>query len=270
MVASLNRIVSFAGLQEAEGHEEELGGGFILHHIQDHVIWKLHAFGLDLSITKHVVMMWIVAAILILLFTTIFRKPKLVPSGLANFFESIIAYLEEDVIRPYLGDEGRKYAPYLFTAFFFVLLCNLFGLVPGAATATGNIGVTTAMALMTFFLGQISGMKYHGVFGYFKGLIPPGLPIFVLPIIIPIEIIGLLTKHVALAIRLFANMIAGHIVISALLLIVFTFKSFLVGGVTLGGILFVSMLEVLIALIQAYVFTILSSVFIGMAVHQEH
>jgi F-type H+-transporting ATPase subunit a len=117
---------------------------------------------------------------------------------------------------------------------------------------------------------QIAGIKNHGLVGYFKGLIPPGLPIFILPIMVPVELISLCTKHFALAIRLFANMVAGHVVIFALLLIIFTFKSYVIGAVTLGGILFVSLLEILIALIQAYIFTILSSVFIGMAVHQEH
>lgn len=269
MTFPLGKIVSNVGGGET-GNHEELGGGFILHHIQDQTIWELDAFGFDISITKHILMMWIVSSILIVLFSMAFRKPKLIPTGISNFFESIVAYLEKEVIRPYLGNASHQYAPYLLTAFFFVLLCNLLGLIPGGATATGDIGVTTALALLTFCTVQIAGIKHHGLFGYFKGLIPPGLPIFILPIMIPVEIVGLFTKHVALAIRLFANMVAGHIVIFALLLIVFTFKSFIVGGVTLGGILFVSLLELLIALIQAYVFTILSSVFIGMAVHQDH
>jgi F-type H+-transporting ATPase subunit a len=173
-------------------------------------------------------------------------------------------------MKPYLGHHSHQYAPYLLTAFFFVLLCNLFGLVPLAATATGNISVTAALALLTFCMVQIAGIKNHGLVGYFKGLIPPGLPIFILPIMVPVEIISLLTKHFALAIRLFANMVAGHVVIFALLLIIFTFKYWAVGVVTLGGILFVGLLEVLIALIQAYIFTILSAVFIGLAVHQDH
>ncbi|MFQ5675575.1 MAG: F0F1 ATP synthase subunit A, partial [bacterium] len=213
---------------------------------------------------------WIVSALLITTLSLLFRKPKLVPRGLANFFEFIIVYLQEDVMQPYLGSHSRKYASYLLTAFFFILLTNLLGLVPGAATATGDISVTAALALLTFCMVQIAGVRSHGLWGYLKGLIPPGLPLFILPIMIPVEVVSLFTKHFALAIRLFANMIAGHVVIFALLLIIFTFKSWLVGGLTLGGILFVSLLEILIALIQAYIFTILSAVFIGMAVHQEH
>ena len=253
-----------------QGEHEELGADFIMHHITDHPLVKLELFGIDVSITKHVVMMWIAAAVLIVVLTSIFRKPNLVPRGLANFFEFIIEYLEKEVMKPYLGHHSHYYAPYLLTAFFFVLVCNLFGLVPLAATATGNISVTAAMALLTFCMVQFAGIKSHGLVGYFKGLIPPGLPIFILPIMVPVEIISLFTKHFALAIRLFANMIAGHVVIFALLLIIFTFKNPFVGVATLGGILFVALLEVLIALIQAYIFTILSAVFIGLAIHQDH
>lgn len=270
MVGLARGFFSFfdGGGQEAE--HQELGSEFIMHHITDQVLIKIQLFGFDLSITKHILMMWIVAAILVFILSWLFRKPKLVPSGLANLFESIIVYLEEEVMRPYLGSQSRRYAPYLLTAFFFILLCNLLGLVPGAATATGDISVTAALALLTFMMVQFAGIRNHGFVGYCKGLIPPGLPIFILPIMVPVEIVSLFTKHFALAIRLFANMVAGHVVISALLLIIFTFKSWIVGGITLGGILFVSLLEVLIALIQAFIFTILSSVFIGMAVHQDH
>lgn len=248
----------------------KLGADFVLDHILDHKLFDLQLFGMDLSITKHVLMMWIASAILVAVFAAAFRKPKLVPTGLANFFEMIIVYLEDDVMRPYLGGDSRKYAPYLLTAFFFVLFCNLLGLVPFAATATANISVTVGLALLTFALVQAAGIQSNGLVGYFKGLIPPGLPFFILPIMVPVEIIGMCTKHVALAIRLFANMVAGHVVIFALLLIIFTFKNWFVGFVTLGGILFVSLLEILIALIQAYIFAILSSVFIGLAVHQDH
>ncbi|MFQ5708335.1 MAG: F0F1 ATP synthase subunit A [bacterium] len=252
------------------GEHEKLGANFVMHHITDHVLVNIHVLGVDLSITKHVVIMWIVAALLIAVLSLLFRKPKLVPHGLANFVEFVIVYLEEEVMLPYLGKQSRKYAPYLLTAFFFILICNLMGLVPFGASATGNISVTASLALLTFCMVQIAGVRSHGLIGYCKGLIPPGLPIFILPIMIPVEIISLLTKHFALAIRLFANMVAGHVVIFALLLIIFTFRNWAIGGFTLAGILFVGLLEVLIALIQAYIFTILSSVFIGLAIYQEH
>ncbi|MFQ5636627.1 MAG: F0F1 ATP synthase subunit A [bacterium] len=252
------------------GGHDKLGADFIMHHITDHPLVGIHLFGMDFSITKHILMMWIASAILIITFSLLFRKPKLIPSGLANLFESIIVFLQDEVMRPYLGKDSYKYAPYLLTAFFFILLCNLMGLVPGAATATGNISVTVALALLTFVMVQAAGIKNSGLIGYFRGLIPPGLPWIILPIMIPVELVGLLTKHFALAIRLFANMVAGHVVIFALLLIIFTFENWFVGGITLGGIIFVSLLEILIGFIQAFIFTILSSVFIGMAVHPDH
>ncbi len=263
----------FLGGEEGGDHptgHEELGADFIMHHITDQVLVELHVAGFDISITKHVVMLWISAAILVAVLVPALRRPKLIPTGVTNFFESIIVWLEGEVMRPFLGDHSRRYAPYLLTAFFFILVANLLGLVPGSATATGDISVTAALALLTFIMVQVAGIKNHGFWGYWKGLIPPNLPFPVLLIMIPVEIIGLMTKHFALAIRLFANMIAGHVVIFSFLLIIFTFKSWLVGGLTLGGLLFVSLLEVLIALIQAFVFTILSAVFIGMAIHQEH
>jgi F-type H+-transporting ATPase subunit a len=270
MTAFLSFVYTALTGGEVAGENEAAGAEYIMHHITDSDVIPIHLFGFDITITKHVIMMWIAAGLLILTFSVIFRKPKLVPTGLANFFEYIITYLQEDVMRPYLGSHSLRYAPYLLTAFFFILTCNLLGLVPMGATATGNISVTSALALLTFFMVQVSGIKNHGFTGYFRGLIPPGLPVFVLPIMIPVEFISMFTKHFALAIRLFANMTAGHVVIFALLGLIFTFKNWFVGGITLWGILFVSLLEILIALIQAYIFTILSSVFIGMAVHQEH
>lgn len=252
------------------GHSKAIGPDFIMDHVKDHHLWDFHPFGFDLSITKHILMMWIASAIMILLFSTIFRKPKMVPKGLANFFEFIIVYLQNEVMKPYLGQDSKKYAPYLLTAFFFVLFCSLLGLVPGSATATGDISVTAALALLTFIMVQAAGIKSHGVIGYCKSLIPPGVPAFILPVIIPVEIIGLFTKHISLAIRLFANMFAGHVVIFALLFIIFMFKTWIVGSITLFGLLFVSLLEILIASIQAYIFCILSSVFIGMAASHEH
>jgi F-type H+-transporting ATPase subunit a len=270
MTSFIGLFFTLVGGGEKGGGHGGSGADFIMYHITDYDVLPINIFGFDLSITKHIIMLWIAAGLLIITFSILFRKPKLVPHGLANFFEFLICYLDEDILKPYLGSHSRKYAPYLLTAFFFILTCNLLGLVPMGSTATGNISVTAALALLTFSMVQMSGIKSHGVVGYFKGLIPPGLPIFVLPVMIPVEIIGMFTKHFALAIRLFANMTAGHVVIFTLLGLIFTFKNWFVGGITLGGILFVSLLEVLIALIQAYIFTILSAVFIGMAVHQEH
>ena len=243
----------------------------ILHHIQDKTLIELPTvFGIDLSITKHVLMMWIAAAVLIVLLSIAFRGPATVRKGIGNFFEAIVDFLREGIIMPYLGEAGSPYAPYLLTAFFFILTCNLMGMIPGAAAATGNISVTAGMAILTLSMVQISGIRKHGLIGYLKGLIPPGLPWFVIPIMIPVEIIGMCTKHVALAIRLFANMTAGHLVALTMISLIFMFRSYFVAPFPILGVVFVNLLDILISLIQAYIFTILSAVFIGASVHQEH
>lgn len=258
--------------QPAGEHHEETIAGYILHHIKDSTLVSLPTlFGIDLSITKHVLMMWI-AAVLLLIFLPLAvrsRRRQGAHRGI-NFVEAIVVFIREDILRNYLGEEGKRFEPYLLTAFFFILLCNLLGLVPGAASATGNIAVTTAMAILTFLLVQIAGIRRHGLIGYFKGLVPGGLPIPLLPLMFIVELLGLLTKHFALAIRLFANMTAGHVVVFALLGIIFMFKNLVVAPLPLLGAVAISMLEVLVAVVQAYIFTLLSAVFIGAAVHQGH
>ena len=252
---------------EAHGSEEF----DILHHIQDFTIIELPTvLGVDLSITKHVLMMWIAAALLAVVLTLALRKPKKIPKGAGNFFESIVAFLREGIIMPYLGEKGRPYAPYLLTAFFFILTCNLLGMVPGGAAATGDISVTVGMALLTLTMVQLSGIRTHGFKGYLKGFVPSGLPKLLIPIMVPVELIGMCTKHIALAIRLFANMTAGHLVALTMISLIFMFKSYFVAPFPILGVVFVNLLDILISLIQAYIFTILSAVFIGASVHQDH
>jgi F-type H+-transporting ATPase subunit a len=256
---------------EAAGHHEETIAGYILHHISDSTVIPLRVFGLDLSITKHVLMMWIAAGLLLVFLPLIARSRRAGGKNRAvNFVEAIIIFIREDILKNYLGHEGRHFEPYLLTAFFFILLCNLLGAIPGGATPTGNIAVTGAMALLTFLIVQISGIRHHGFIGYFKGLVPGGLPILLWPLLFVVELMGLLTKHFSLAIRLFANMTAGHVVIFALLGLIFMFKNVFVAPLPLIGAVAISLLEVLVALLQAYIFTLLSAVFIGAAVHQEH
>jgi F-type H+-transporting ATPase subunit a len=147
---------------------------------------------------------------------------------------------------------------------------NFLGLLPYSATATSNISVTATLATISFFVIQIGGILKNGPIGYFKGLIPHGVPVFLLPVMFVVELLGLFTKPFALAIRLFTNMTAGHIVILALIGLIFILKTYVVAPVSIGFALFIYLLEILVALIQAYIFTMLSSLFIGMAVHQEH
>jgi len=243
---------------------------FILHHTQDHVIYPIHIFNIDISITKHVLMLWIAAAILILFLPLITRSKALVPKGPANFIEWIVVFLKESIFDNFLGEDAFKYAPYLLTVFFFILTCNLLGLVPMGSTATGNISVTAGLASLTFFFVQFYNIRKNGFGGYIKSFIPSKLPFIVVPIIFAVEIVGMLTKHFALAIRLFANMFAGHLVIFTILGLIFLFKNILISPFPILGIIFLSLLEILIALIQAYIFTILSGVFIGMAINPHH
>lgn len=273
-------MLNLASLEEAQHvaehateHATEHGEGpdFIMHHILAQPVIKLPTvFGVDLTITNHILMMWIVSALLILLFYTSFKNRQVIPKGLANFLEAMVLYVRNEIILPNLGHDSKKYSPYLFTAFFFILFANLLGLFPGAATATGNIGVTATLAILTLLVGQYAAVDKFGAKKYFNQFIPPGLPVLMLIIMIPVEIVSLLAKHVALAIRLFANMIAGHIVILAIMSIIFLFKSWFIAPFPLVLMIFSALLEVLISLIQAYVFTLLSAVFIGAAVAEEH
>ena len=226
---------------------------------------------IDLSITQHVLMIWIASIILILTFGLLFRKKRLVPTGLAAMLETMVLFVRDEIAIPNVGIKaGKKFTPLLATMFFFILTCNLMGLIPLFSTATGNISVTASLAIVTFLITQIMGMVENGVFGYFKNLVPSGIPFPLIFIMIPIEFFGLFTKPFALAMRLFANMIAGHTVVFALLGLIIALGSILVSPFAIGFAVFIDLLEILVAFIQAYIFTVLSSLFIGMAMHPEH
>lgn len=257
--------------------------GWIMHHVLDareldfspfgivHLP-QLHLLGMDISITKHVVFMWLAVVILVVTFLFVAKsyKKSLIPRGVTNLTEVLIVFVRDEIARPTIGKGNERFLPYLLTVFFFILTCNFLGLIPYGSTATSNIAVTATLAIISFVVIQIGGMMKNGVFGYFIGLVPHGIPMWLLPIMIPVEILGLFTKPFALAIRLFANMTAGHIVILALLGLIFILHTYFVVPVSVSFALFIFLLEILVALIQAYIFTMLSSLFIGMAVHQEH
>jgi len=261
---------------------------YVMHHVQDsHYLeffnWKIQLphielFGIDFSITKHVVMMWFAGLILFLVFSKLARKRSLTPGGsFSNFFEVFVVFVRDDMVYKIMGEEaGRRFLPFFLTQFFFILTCNLLGLVPFCATATGNIAVTGGLALITLFMTQIGGMIEQGFLTYLKNIVPPGMPLWLLPIMIPVEILGQFTKPFALTVRLFANMTAGHLVILSLFTLIFIFKSFgdivsyAVSPGVIGFVIFLSLLEIFVALIQAYIFTFLSIIFIGAAIHPEH
>jgi len=242
----------------------------ILHHVLDRKLYHLELFGFDASITLHTVWMWGVSALLMLLLPALFGKRKLVPSGLGNAFEALAVFIQDDIIYNYLGKNGRKFEPLILTFFFFVLFNNLTGLVPGGATPTSDISVTIVLASVTFFVGLFAGMKEKGVFGFWKGLIPGGVPGALMPLIWVLEVLSLFIKHGVLAMRLFANMTAGHIAILALISIIFIFQSYIVAPFPVITAAVIGVLELLVAFLQAYIFTLLSTVFISSAVAHDH
>ncbi|HTS87352.1 MAG TPA: F0F1 ATP synthase subunit A [Gemmatimonadales bacterium] len=236
---------------------------------------------LDFSVTKHFVFLVLSAIIVSLVFILSglsIRRAQAAgrpPKGFAGAMEAMALYLRQEVILPNVGEHGEGYVPYLLTTFFFILVCNLFGLVPYMGTATGNIAVTGGLALLAFLVIEISGMITLGFSGYMHTIffLPPGLPGWIKPLILvimtPIELIGKLAKPFALAVRLFANMTAGHALVLALIGLIFTFHSWAVGvGASLMSTA-IMCLEVFVAFLQAYVFTLLTAVFIGL-MRAEH
>lgn len=238
---------------------------------------SLSAGCLDLSITKHVVMMWIAALLLVatFVFGSHRDKQKLVPQGTsANLLEMMVVFVRDELAIKNIGkDEGPRYTPFLLTVFFFILFMNLIGLFPWMATPTSNLAITCGLALCTFTLTQAAGIRAAGLGGYLKHL-TGGVAVWLWPIMIPVEILGLFTKPFALTVRLFANMLAGHIVIFFLLGLIFIMGSPAFAAVSVPFALGIYFLELFVALVQAYVFVMLSSLFIGMGAaighHDEH
>ncbi len=279
-IDSLNTVSDSLAKAENSGSQDT---GWLMHHILDareldfepfgtiHLP-NINLFGFDISITKHVIFMWLAAIILILIFRTVSKayQKSLAPKGLSNFIEVLIIFVRDEIAKPTIGKGFERFLPYLLTVFFFILTCNFLGLVPYGSTATSNISITATLAILSFIMIQAGGIIHNGFLGYFKGLVPHGVPAWLLPIMAVVEILGLFTKPFALAIRLFANLTAGHIVILALLGLIFILNTYFVAPVSIAFALFIYLLEILVALIQAYIFTMLSSLFIGMAVHQDH
>jgi F-type H+-transporting ATPase subunit a len=248
------------------------------YKIDDHhqIIEKNNKKFINLSITKNVASM--ILSVLILFFILIktsrsYKNKKAAPKGLQSFLEPLILFVRDDIIKSSIGPKHKKYTVFLLTVFFFILINNLLGLTPGAANVTGNISVTLVLSLFTFIIITVSANK-----GYWKHLIkPPGTPLALLPIMIPIEIFGVFTKPFALMIRLFANITAGHIIIFSLISLIFVASNngenvvagWAVAPLSVLFVLFIFLIEILVAFLQAYIFTLLSAVFIGLAVKEE-
>jgi F-type H+-transporting ATPase subunit a len=225
----------------------------------------------DLSISRNVALMWVVGAALIVLFSMVAKKYKksIVPKGFANLLETLIVFIRDEVVVPTSGEVGRALMPFFLTLFFFILLANLLGLIPFGHTATGDVSVTAGLALIAFVLIQITHVRENGIKGYLNHL-TGGVHWLMWPIMVPVEFLGLFTKPFALCIRLFANMTAGHVVILSLLGLIFFFKTIFVAPLSVGFALFINLLELLVAFIQAYIFTMLTSLFIGIGLPHEH
>lgn len=246
----------------ADAHEIELSPFGSIH------LPELHLFGLDLSITKYTVYMWIAAALMLAIFLPMARRRGGVHHGLFNAFEAIIVYVRDEIVYANIGrEEGRPYVPFIATLFFFILFMNLLGLVPWGATATSNLAVTGVLALFSMLAIEVSGVVANGPVKYARSLMPHGVPMLLAPIMVPIEIIGHFAKPFALMVRLFANMTAGHVVILSMLGLIFILKTWFVVPVSIGFALFIFLLEILIAFIQAYIFAVLTSVFIHLSRH---
>lgn len=224
---------------------------------------------LDFSITKNVASMLLSVVIMILLFGAVAANYKkqgkegYVPRGVAGFIEPIIIFIRDEVAIPNIGEKKyARYMPYLLTLFFFIWINNLLGLLPGAANLTGNIAVTLVLAVIALIVINVSGNKHY--WGHMLWM--PGVPVPVKLILAPIELVGILTKPFALMIRLFANITAGHIIIMSLISIIFIFQTEAVALGALPLTLFIDFLELLVAVLQAFIFTMLVSLFIGAAV----
>jgi F-type H+-transporting ATPase subunit a len=276
----------------------------------DHPLIELPTIGgINFSVTKHVFMLWLVATLVFVVVTFVVRRyirqDRLVPTGFMSALETVVEFIRDSVVRPSVGDKWTMtWTPLLLTLFAFILTANAIGMIPlfevlgllnhwvlhasdesflgrllhGGATATSNFNVTAALAVVSFFAIIVAGSKAHGAVQHWKNLVPHGVSPFLAVALIPIEILGMFVRPFALTMRLAANMTGGHIAILAILSFVFIFAEMAGHIVGMGiGLLFsvplavaISALEIIVILVQAYVFTLLTAVFIGMAIHAHH
>jgi F-type H+-transporting ATPase subunit a len=284
--------------------------GHVANSPLDHPLIHLPTIaGIDFSVTKHVLMLWLVAVALFLIVTVTVRRylrqDRLVPSGFMNALEYVVEFVRDTIVQPNVGNKWvPAYTPLLLTLGLFILGANVVGLIPlfdvlalanhtvlhpdansfqaqvthGGVTATGNYNVTAALATISFFAIIVAGVRAHGFVKHWQNMVPHGLPLPVTMMLIPIEIMGMFVRPFALTMRLAANMSGGHIAILAILSFVFIFAGLFgtAAGIGVGALSTVllavpiSGLEIIVVLVQAYVFTLLTAVFIGMAIHAHH
>lgn len=279
-------LISLSSAASSNKNGETDFGTWLVHHVSNSSIWHLplgfkidfnklpiNLFGLDLTISLHVAMIIIAAIIMLILLPIAARRKNTIPvNRFGNAIEAMVIFLREDLAYNFLGKKyARKWTPFILTLFFFLLTLNIMGLIPYMAAATGNINFTAGMAILVFFIFNIAGISKNGL-SYVKNLAPAGVPIPVLFILYPIEIVSLFTKTGALAIRLFANLSAGHFIIFSLLGLIIVLKEVIIisAPLFLGFTLFIYLIEIIVVFLQAYVFTLLTTLFIGSAIQQEH
>lgn len=268
---------------------------YISHHLEDSRAFEfaglhfdlgafafdpIHIGGLaiDLSPTRQLVFIFLSAFLCMAVFIPVARALRRdgstrAPTGFVNAAEALILYFRDDIVRANIGHDGDGYTPFILTIFFFILFMNLFGLTPFGITATANLSVTAALAVIAFIVTEVAGMRALGPAGYARTIfyVPHGLPGPMKPIILlimaPVEFLGKLTKPFALAVRLFANLMAGHILILAIVGLILVNQSLVVGGFAVAGMSLLMMLELFVACLQAYIFAMLTAVFIGLIRH---
>lgn len=229
-------------------------------------VWKIGNF--DISPTRHVVMVWITALVMVIVLSLAARRRSMVPKGFYSLVEVLVNFVREELVHKNIGREkGDLYVPFIATLFFFIFIANLLGMIPYSSTATANISVTAALAIATFAVTLFAGMKEQGVARFWLNIVPQGVPGWLYPIMIPVELLGMVTKPFALTIRLFANLVAGHIVLFFLLALIFLLGNagLYVAPVSVAFATGMFFLELFVALLQAYIFALLSALFIGMA-----
>jgi len=310
-----DHVVESAAGAASEAAEKFNAGETIIEHVSnssiDHPLIHLPSIGgIDFSVTKHVLMVWLVSVAVFLVVTLTVRRylrqDRQIPSGFMNALEFVVLYLRDNIVEPNVGRKWvNTWTPLLLTLFVFILAANVIGLIPifdvlsllnhtvlhlpeesfmaqvlhGGTTATGNYNVTAALATVTFVAIIVAGSRAHGFAQHWKNMIPHNAPAWLLPLLLPLEVVGMLVRPFALTMRLAANMTGGHIAIMAIMSFVFIFAELYARayvGIGVGVILSlplgvgISALEIIVVGVQAYVFTLLSAVFIGMAIHAHH
>lgn len=266
-------VFSSANFYDAD-HQVVPYNGYVLEH--EHIALENGAHVYDFSITKNVLFLFVNATVMILIFLAVARgykkNAKRAPRGIQSFFEPIIIYVRDEIVKPNIGPKYERYLPYLLTLFFFIWFGNLLGLLPAAANLTGNIAVTLMLSIATLVITLASGRKtyWQHILDPLGNSMPWAAKILLYLILWPIEIIGIFTKPFSLMVRLFANITAGHIIILSILSLTFIAQSVVVGVGATAFATVMNMLELFVALLQAYVFTLLSSMYFGQAVEEHH